>query len=63
MVALAYFERRDNLSFGVDSAECPDIAKRRIILKREVLFLLADETPNLVKLEIVAVQIAHFLIH
>src|SRR5216684_1891539 len=40
--AFADLEGRDNLSFGVNSAERPHIAKGRIVIERDVLFLFAD---------------------
>ena len=45
VVTLANFERRDKFRFGVYRAECPDIAKCRIVVNPAVLFLLADKSP------------------
>ena len=52
MVALANLERGNELGFGVNRAERPDIAKRRIVVNLAVFFLLADESPKLIKLQV-----------
>src|SRR5439155_12430416 len=54
VVALAYFVRGNDLSFGVNRTERPDITKRRIVIEGDMLFLLPDEPPNFVKLQIIA---------
>ena len=50
MVALAHSVRRNDLGFGVYRAERPDVAKCGIVVERDMLFLLANETPNLIEL-------------
>ncbi len=65
LVALAYLERGNELGFGVNRAERPDIAQRRIVVnlalatlkdstQLAVLFLLADKSPEFVKLQVIA---------
>ncbi|HEY2917720.1 MAG TPA: hypothetical protein VGK77_01870, partial [Candidatus Binatia bacterium] len=55
-------ESRDGLGLPVNRAECPHIAHSWIIVILHVSLFLADESPDFIKLQIVAGKIPHFLI-
>ena len=59
MVALAYFERGNELGFCVNRAERPNIAFGRIVFGHDVFLFLTDESPYFIELQEVALQIAH----
>ena len=59
-IALTTFEGWNDFSLGVYRAERPNVAKLKAIIGLAMALFLADESPNLIELEMLASQIAHF---
>jgi hypothetical protein len=53
-VALSYLECWNQFGFRIHSAERPRIAAFWAIIYREVLFLLADESPDFIEFQVAA---------
>jgi hypothetical protein len=61
--ALAHCERGNQLRLGIDGYENPRIPKFGGIVFADVTLFLANEGPDFIALDVLAVQIAHPLVH
>jgi hypothetical protein len=59
MIALSAQERRDYLRLGINRAERPYIAHLWVVVYPYVPLFFADEPPQLIKLQVVAIQVLH----
>ncbi len=58
-----YMERRNKFRVGVHRAECPDVAELRIVARTDMPVFLAEISPNLVYLPVLAIEVSHLRVH
>jgi hypothetical protein len=58
-VTLPYLKRRHQFGFSVDGTVRPNVAHLRIVAYSEMPLFLADESPKLIELQVMAIQILH----
>src|SRR5260221_12239363 len=61
-IALPTLERRHQFRIGINRAEGPNVTHLRVIVWCAMPFFLADESPNLIELELLTGEVTHLAV-